>query len=82
MEYSAQQALAMARHPPRLWRCYMDDTNMITKKAHAQEFMEYLNTADTNIKWMMEGEMEMVVTEEADEIFMDRVKKALAFLDT
>ena len=30
----------MARHPLRLWRPYVDDTNMIMKKAHAQEFRE------------------------------------------
>ena len=26
MEYFQQWALAMARHLPRLWKCYMDDT--------------------------------------------------------
>ena len=64
----------------------MNDTYMIMKKAHAQEFMEYLNMVDADIKWMMEGEVEMVemmVTEDADEeIVSDRVERALAFLDT
>ena len=36
---------------------------MIRKKAHAQEFTDYLNTVDTAIEWMMEG----VVAEDADE---------------
>ena len=31
MEYFEQQALVMARHPPRLWRCYVDDTYTIMK---------------------------------------------------
>ena len=50
----------MTRHTLRLWRCYMDDTYTIIKKVHAQEFMEYLNTVDADIKWMTEGEMETV----------------------
>ena len=38
---------------------------------------------DVDIKWMMEGEVETVVTEDADEeIVWDRVERALAFLDT
>ena len=73
----------MARQPLRLCRHYVDDTYMIMKKAHAQEFIEYLNTVDPDIKWMMEGEVETVVTEEADEeIVWDRVETVLAFLNT
>ena len=83
MEYFEKRALAMARHPPRLWRCYVDETYTIMKKAHTQEFTEYLNTVDPDIKWTMEGEVETVVTEDAgDEVVWDRVEKALAFLDT
>ena len=52
MEYFEQQALAMARHPLRLWRRYVDDTYTTMKKAHAQ-FTEYLNTVDTDIKWTL-----------------------------
>ena len=73
----------MARHPLRLSRCYMDDTYTIMNKAHVQEFIEYLNTVDADIKWKMEGEAYMVITEDADEeIVWDRVERALAFLDT
>ena len=73
----------MARHPLRLWRRYVDDTCTIIKKAHAQEFTEYHNTVDPDIKWTMESEVETVVTEDADEeIVWDRVERALAFLDT
>ena len=67
MEYFEQRALAIARHPLRLWRCYMDDTYTIIKKAHAQEFTEYLNMVDADIRWTTEGEMETVITEDADE---------------
>ena len=52
------------KHPLKLWRRYMDNTYTIMKKAHAQDFTEYLNTVDANIKWMMQGE---VVTKDVDE---------------
>ena len=55
----------MSRHTPRLWRCYVDDTYTIMKKDHAQEFTEYLNMVDTDIKWTMEREVETLVTEDA-----------------
>ena len=82
-EYFKQRALAMEKHPPRLWRCYVDDTYTIMKKVHIQEFTEYLNTVDADIKWTTEGEVETVITEDADEeIVWDRVERTLAFLNT
>ena len=85
MEYFEQQALARARQPSRLWRHYVDDTYtiIIMTKAHAQEFTEYLNTVDADLKWTTEGEVQTVITEDANEgIAWDRVERALAFLDT
>ena len=64
VEYFEQEGLAMARHLSMLWRCYVDDTYMIMKKTNAQEVMEHLNTVDTDIKWMSEGEVESVVTKD------------------
>ena len=44
---------------------------------------EYPNTVDADIKWTTEGDVEMVIIEGADEeIVLDRVEGALAFLDT
>ena len=38
---------------------------------------------DADIKWTTEGDVEMMITKEADEeIVWDRVERALAFLDT
>ena len=72
----------MARHPPRLWRHYVDDTYIIIKRAHAQAFTVYLNTVEADIKWTTEGEVEMVITEDTDEeIVWGSVEKALTFLD-
>ena len=73
----------MARHLSRLWRRYVDDTYTIMKRAHAQEFIKYLNMVDADIKWTTAGEVEMVITEDADEeTGWDTVERALAFLDT
>ena len=48
------ELLPIAIHPLRLWRRYMEDTYNIMKKAHAQEFMEYLNTVNADIRWTTE----------------------------
>ena len=41
------------------------------------------NTVDADIKWIMEGEVETVVTKDIDgDIVCDRIKRAMAFLDT
>ena len=65
----------MARYWPRLWKRYMDDPYTIMKKAHAQEFMEYFNMVDADIKWMAVEEVEMVITEHMDdEIVWDRIE--------
>ena len=83
MEYFEQRALAMARHPPRLWKLYVEYTYTIMKKPHAQEFTEYLNTVDADIKWTTAGEVQTVITEDVDEeIVWDRVERALACQDT
>jgi hypothetical protein len=47
------------------------------KKCHAQEFTDFLNTVDKDIKWTREEE---VVTQLAGE--GARTERALAFLDT
>ena len=60
----------------------MDDTYTIIKKTVTQEFTEYRNTVDVDIKWMIEGEVETVVATDVDgEIVLDMVERALAFLD-
>ena len=53
------------------------------KKPHAREFTEYLNMVLADIKWTTEKEVETMITEDADEeIVWDRIKRALALLDT
>ena len=66
---------------------YIDDTHMVLKKIHTQEFTDHLNSVDDDIKWMIEGE---VMTEallhgsamagEGERLI--RMERALTFLDT
>jgi hypothetical protein len=79
MEYFEQRALAEAKHPPRLWRRYVDDTYAVLKKSHGQEFTDFLNTVDDDIKWTTEGEVVLKGSGEGEE---ESTERALAFLDT
>ena len=54
-----QKALATAPHRPRWCRRYVDDTHPVFKKIHSQEFTDYLNSVDDNIKWMTEGKVNL-----------------------
>ena len=79
MESFEQKALAGAEDPPRWWKRYVDDTYTVLKKDQAQEFTDYLNTLDEDIKWTTEGE---VKTDLVSEDVEKRVERSLAFLDT
>ena len=79
MESFEQKALAGAEDPPRWWKRYVDDTYTVLKKDQSQEFTDYLNTVDDDIKWTTEGEVRTeLVCEEEDR----KVERTLAFLDT
>ena len=83
MEWFEQKALAGAKDPPRWWKRYVDDTHTVLKKALAQEFTEYLNTVDEDIKWTTEGETVKDVVPPGDETDQEtRSERTLAFLDT
>ena len=36
----------------------MDDTDMIVKKMHSQEFTDHFNSVDEDIKWTTQGAMD------------------------
>ena len=57
----------------------MDDTYTVLQKDQAQNFIDYLNTVDDDIKWTTEGE---VVKEVEVEGLENKTKRGLAFLDT
>ena len=72
-------ALAKAENPPRWWKRYVDDTYTVLRKDQAQNFTDYLNMMDDDIKWMTEGEVvkELVEVEGLE----NKVKRGLSFLD-
>ena len=45
-----------APHPPRVWFRYVDDTFIVIKWDHAQEFTKHINMQDQNIKFTREEE--------------------------
>ena len=65
----------------------MDDTPTVLTKIHSQEFTDYLNLVDDDIKWMTEGEVVMIALLEGNatsgvEKTSVWVVRALAFIDT
>ena len=41
-------------HPPLLWKRFVDDTFVIIKKVHREEFLTHLNSVDENIQFTAE----------------------------
>ena len=70
MEEYEEKALSAAKHPPRWWKRYVDDTHTVLKKGYSQEFTDHLNSIDEDIKWTTEGET------------LHGEERTLAFLDT
>ncbi|XP_066275413.1 uncharacterized protein [Branchiostoma lanceolatum] len=58
MEHLEQLAISTAPHPPLWWFRYVDDTHTKLKKAHAQEFIDHLNSLDPDIKFTSEKEQD------------------------
>ena len=56
MEYFESQALTSAPHPPRVWKRYVDDTFVVIKTVHIEEFTDHINNIDPNIKFTREEE--------------------------
>ena len=54
MEAFEDRAINTALNPPRMLRRYVDDTFVIQKKSHKDEFFQHINTVDTSIKFTME----------------------------
>ena len=53
--------------PPRAWSRFVDDTWVIQKQAHKQEFLDHINNVDPAVKFTVEG---------------SQVNGAILFLDT
>ena len=77
MENFEQIALAKAENPPCWWKRYVDDTYIVLRKDQVQNFTDYLNTVDDDVKWTTEGE----VVKEVEVGLENKTERGLAFLD-
>ena len=57
MEYFEQKALSTAPHL-RLWQRYVDDTFVIQKEIHKQDFLQHINSVDPAIQFTVENNKE------------------------
>ena len=54
MENFEMRALQPSPNPPLLWKRFVDDTFVILKKAHKEEFLTHINSVDSNIQFTSE----------------------------
>ena len=54
MENFEMRALQSSPKPPLLWKRFVDDTLVILKKAHKEEFLTHINSVDNNIQFTSE----------------------------
>ena len=62
-----RERLSVLLSTPRAWYRFVDDTWVIQKQAHKQEFLDHINSMDPAIKFTVEG---------------TQTNGAIAFLDT
>ena len=55
MEHFETRALETAPHPPSLWKRYVDDTFVIQKTTHKEEFFQHLNSIEEKIQFTAEN---------------------------
>ena len=58
MEYFEQKALTTATHLPRMWLRNVNDTFVIQKEDHKQNFLQHINCVDLAIKFTVEDNKE------------------------
>ena len=54
MENFESRALQSSPNPPLLWKRFVDDTFVILKRAHKEEFLTHINSVDNNIQFTTE----------------------------
>ena len=71
MEYFEQKDLCTAPQPPppRFWFRYVDDTFVIHKEIHKQEFLQHINSVDPAIQFTVENNKDGVIP------FLDTIVK-------
>ena len=51
MESFETRAISTSPHPPMMWKRFVDDTCVIIKEAHKQEFLEHINSIHPHIQF-------------------------------
>ena len=51
MESFEDGALSSAVNPPRWWKRFVDDTFVILKNDHKEEFLQHINSVDPSIQF-------------------------------
>ena len=59
MEDFEMRALNTAPQHPLMWKRYVDDTCVIIKVAHQQNFLNHINSIDKNIQFTSESQDQM-----------------------
>ena len=54
IKYFGQKALSTVTHPARVWLRYVDDIFVIQKEDHKNNFLEYINSGDPAIRFIVE----------------------------
>ena len=58
MEMFEELALRTAAHPPRIWRCYVDDTFCVITKTEVEVFLSHLNSLHPTITFTVEHKVD------------------------
>ena len=58
MEDLETKAIQSAPHTPAFWKRFVDDTFVIIKSSHKQEFLDHINSIDSNIQFTSEESRE------------------------
>ena len=56
MEDFEARAIQSSPNPPLLWRRFVDDTFVVMKKCHREEFLQHLNSVDQNIQLIQKNQ--------------------------
>ena len=54
MENFETRAISTSLHPPLMWKRFVDDTCVIIKEAHKQEFLKHINSIDPHMQFTSE----------------------------
>ena len=61
MEDVAKRALSTFHSPPKIWKCYADDTFALIHKNSVIEFLDHLNTIEDSIKFTIKKETDLTL---------------------